>query len=113
MSTMIPVTITTVAELLNMFTIMHLSNSCIVRFLCLKWVSFMEETVGERTTRIIQAALSLTISVAHCCFQLYTGDMTRGSIHYILTREIVAPGEGTFVNIGNFLAALLSTVCWN
>ena len=32
----------TFAEVLNTFAMMHVANSCLVRFFCLKWVSFME-----------------------------------------------------------------------
>ena len=87
------VTLAVGAELFNVFAMLHLAHSCVVRFLCLKWVSFMEETVGERATRIIQAFLSLSISIANCTVQMYTGDITSGGVHDILTREIIKPGE--------------------
>ena len=60
-------------ELVNTATILHLGNSCIVRILCLKYISFMEETVGERATRAFLALVSYSAGIANCVALIITG----------------------------------------
>jgi len=62
----------TLVELVNTATIFHLGNSCIVRILCLKYISFMEETVGEKTTRVLLAIISILTGIANCSVLIMT-----------------------------------------
>jgi hypothetical protein len=60
-------------ELVNTATIFHLGNSCIVRILCLKYISFMEETVGERATRGLLALISLSAGIGNSSALVVSG----------------------------------------
>jgi hypothetical protein len=83
----------TFVEIVNTSTLLHLGNSCIVRILCLNWISLMEETVGEFSTRIILVVVSISIGSANCIGLIYSGDILNGTIYNMITGQMVTSGN--------------------
>ena len=80
-------------ELVNTTTILYLGNSCIVRILCFSNISFMEEVIGEKVTRISLACITISTAVLNCIFMATTGDITNGTMFNMMTRQISKAGK--------------------
>ena len=83
----------TTVELVNTATILHFGNSCVLRIVCLKYFSFLEEVVGEKTTRILITSFSLTGSILNCTALILTGDILNGTMYNMLTKQTTKAGN--------------------
>jgi hypothetical protein len=61
--------------------------------LCLSNATFMEETVGERMTRVIVACVSILASAGVCASLVVSGEIHTGSIFSLMTQQFVPGGK--------------------
>jgi hypothetical protein len=89
----ISIFICTVAELFNTTTLVHLGSFCLIRILCLRHISFMEETVGEKATRIVLFCFSFVVAVANCFALVVSEDIVNGTVFNMMSRQVTKAGK--------------------
>ena len=87
----------TTVELVNTATMLHFGNSCVLRIVCLKFFSFLEEVVGEKTIRILVACFSFAGSIANCIALVLTGDILNGTMYNMLTKQTTKAGNSVLL----------------
>ena len=76
-----------IADLTNTSTLFYAATICIVRLLCLKFVSFMEETVGEKNTRLCMSSVSLIFGLGCVTVLIVSKDIFSGAMYSVVTGQ--------------------------
>ncbi len=63
------------------------------RMLCLSNATFMEETVGEKKTRLTVGCVCLMSSFTVCALLIFNGEIETGSFFSLATRQGVPGGK--------------------
>lgn len=71
------------------------------RMLCLSNASFMEETVGEKMTRLTVGCACLISSVTVCALLISSGEISTGSVYSLATRLAVPGGKNSFLHLSS------------
>ena len=87
------VVIGSLIELMNTSMLVHLGLLCIIRILCLKYISFMEETLGEKIIRITLLSLSFAAAVINCTALIVSGDILSGTVYNVMTNTVSVSGD--------------------
>ena len=92
----VAVVVGTFAELVNTTTLVHLGSFCVVRILCLKYISFMEETLGERVIRLSLFCISFAAAGANCAALIASGDILNGTVYNMMTNTVSVSGKSFY-----------------
>jgi hypothetical protein len=61
--------------------------------ICQRHISFIEETIGEKWTRLSLALISFSVAIAHCLALVFNGMMLNGTLYNVLTSQLTIAGE--------------------
>ena len=89
----VAVVVGTFAEVVNSTTLVHLGSFCLVRILCLRFISFMEETLGERVIRLSLFSFSFAAALTNCAALIASGDILNGTVYNVMTNTVSVSGE--------------------
>ncbi len=78
---------------MNTSILIQVGNFCLIRMICQRHISFIEETIGENWTRSILALISFSIAIANCLTLLCNGMMLNGTLYNVLTAQLTIAGE--------------------
>ena len=65
---------------------------CLVRILCLRQISLMEESVGEKVTRFMLFCFSICVAILNCTALIFSGDISSGTVFNMITRQMAQSG---------------------
>ena len=92
---------------LNVLKCHFLGCLCIIRFLCIKNLTFMEETVTESQVRRISRVATVFSGLAVCAAFFSFGEMKTFTPFFLMTNHMVFPSKALFIQL---LSVVLSNL---
>ena len=80
-------------ELVNTTSQVHLGSVCLTRIIWLKYIEFVEGTVGETKVRVILFLFSFMMGTANCVILTISGDIFNGMVYNMLSNQVAISGE--------------------
>lgn len=74
-------------EVTNTSTLFYAGTICLIRILCYKYVSFMEETIGEKAIRACMFGVSFVFGIGCCAALIVSRDIFSGTMYNIVTGQ--------------------------
>ena len=72
---------------------------CVVRIICLRNITFVEESIGETTLRVVFIVVVVVSGVTVTTILIVTGDVASGTIFILITRKAVPVGRSRDISM--------------